>query len=141
MRQVEATYIIRNKEEPIPSQLWNPHYSDRYFTDKSGGRTIFLAPGLVTVEEYGVDKVDGLEYNYSDRIAQWVGHEAMDRATKTACAVLGSEAVTAHYYEIMLQNAYQNPQVELQHIIAGVNLDSGYSFRIFGTVGGFSQEQ
>lgn len=124
---------IRSRTQEIPHYMRDPHYTDERFTRSSNGRTIYLAPGLVMVEHYGTETVEGAHYNYSDRISQWYGHDKVQRAWHEARERVGN-TVTAKLYETWLQHVYEDPTTSLQHIIAGVNVSNGYSYRVFGTV-------
>ena len=124
---------IRSRTQEIPGYMRDPHYTDERFTRKMGGRTIYLSEGLVTVERFGTETVEGAHYNYSDRIPQWYGFEKTEAAWRDAKAEVG-EAITAEFYERWLQHVYDDPTTTLQHIIAGVNVSNGFSYRVFGTV-------
>lgn len=124
---------IRSKELEIPYYMRDPHYTDERFTRTIGGRTIFLAEGLVTTYQHGIDRVDGAFYNYSDRIEQGYGLDKVREARQEALEQVGNRD-TAAFYEAMLQRVYEEPELVLQHIIAGVNQGNGYPYHLYGTV-------
>ena len=128
---------VRSKIQYIPYEMRDPHYTDERFTRRVGGLTIFLAAGLVTVEQLGVDTVEGANYIYSDRLLKWYGIDKTRQAHEEALQAIGDND-TAAYYEAMLQRVYEDPTVVLQHIVAGVNAASGYSYHVYGTVSGSS---
>lgn len=130
---------IRSRIEEIPGYMRDPHYTDERFTRQMGGRTIYLAQGLVTVEHFGTETVEGAHYNYSDRILQWYGYDKVQQAWNETKEQVGDK-ITAEFYETWLQHVYDDPTASLQHIIAGVNVGNGYSYRVFGTVSEASPE-
>ena len=131
---------IRLKTQRIPGEYRDPHYTDKRFTRAMGGKTIFLAEGLVTVQTFGGETVEGALYNYSDRIWQGFESKLVQRAYDEASEVIGNND-TAAFYEAMLQRVYGDPTTELQHVIAGVNNATGYSYHVYGTVSGSSTER
>ncbi|HUC87779.1 MAG TPA: hypothetical protein VMR95_01350 [Candidatus Binatia bacterium] len=132
---------ICSKIQYIPGEYRDPHYTDERFTRAMGGKTIFLAEGLVAVRSnFGGEHVEGAHYNYSDRISQGFGYKKVRAAHEEAREAVGNND-TAAYYEAMLQRVYEDPATELQHLIAGVNNATGYSYHIYGTVSGSSTER
>lgn len=129
---------INSRTQEIPRQMWDPHYTDQRFTRTLGGKTIYLAPGLVTVQQFGAEVVEGAHYNFSDRISESYGHEEVGEAWRAAKEQAGNR-ITAEFFETWLQHVYADPTTTLQHIIAGVSQGSGYSYRVFGTVSGARQ--
>lgn len=69
----------------------------------------------------------GLFYNYSDRLYGELWKEGVDLAVKE-----GIKGNTARFYERILNHFHQTVTVDLQHIILGVNLSTGYSYLVFG---------
>lgn len=122
---------ISDKTATIPYRdLW-PHYTDRRFTERSGGMTVFLAEGKKIHKEHDTDFVEGASYEYSDRLAQWHGNDKCDEASQKAKAVAGS-ADSAQYYEEYLRALLNNPKLELVHIVSGVNRSNGWDYRVYG---------
>lgn len=118
----------------------DPHYTDERFTRAMGGKTIFLAEGLVVAQSsFGGEHVEGAFYNYSDRLRQGFGYDKVRAAHEDAREALGNND-TAAYYEAMLQRVYEDPSTVLQHMIAGVNVSNGYSYHVYGTISGSSPE-
>lgn len=103
--------IAKTKTENLNS---NPHYSDSYFKKE---RTIYGKPN------------NNLEYVYSDRLYQWDYEKASESWIK-AEEKYGNED-TVRKYEFYLSE-YYNKQVEINHIIAGVNASNGFPYQAFG---------
>lgn len=127
---------ITDKNKVIPPDLINPHYSDDRFEKD---QTIFLVEGIELVETpFGTEEVNDAHYVYSDRLVQSAGmsriEAASDEAKKTAAPG------TASYFEELLKATLEDPTIDLQHILAGVNRSNGFSYRIFGTVSGVPNE-
>jgi len=121
-----------DKNVTIPYDLLDPHYSDRRFFDKT--HTIFLDTRFETiVTRYGVQIVEGAHYVYSDRLWENYGTERCLEAFHQADAVVGNKE-SARYLEEYLRKLYNQPDLELIHIVAGVNRSDGYSFRVFGYI-------
>jgi hypothetical protein len=89
------------------------HYSE-VPPGTSGERTI-----------YG-QKEDGLFYDYDDRLWQW-DSKAHDKAVKENT----QELHTSEWYEEYL-TLYYGKKIELRHILIGVNVSSGFCYKVFG---------
>ncbi|MBW3568582.1 hypothetical protein KY385_00420 [Candidatus Parcubacteria bacterium] len=126
---------VRLKDQEIPSHMLYPHFTDERFTRSVGGRTIFLAQGLV-LPRRGIQDLPGTHYNYSDRIYHGFDPDLVKRAMGEAEEKTAGNRNTAAYFELMLQGVYEDSAVELQHIIAGINNDNGESYQVFGTISG-----
>jgi len=113
----------------------NPHYTDDRFRQS---QTVFLAPGYTTVRQYSVDVVEGVYYDYSDRLHQLHG-EKCDEAQKAAEA-RGFTKNSPALLEAYLQELFGDPDLQLVHIIAGVNLGNGYPYRVYGYIRGNESE-
>jgi hypothetical protein len=124
---------IRDKRRLIEQKLINPHYEDRRFVGPGGStRTIYLATGKeITSRKYGTETVEGLEYNYDDRLSQMLGYDKMAAARREAREKVGNNQ-SAAYFEQVLRIALDDPTLNLYHILSGVNASSGYSYRAFG---------
>lgn len=94
----------------------NPHYSDKNFDHKE--QTIF-----------GKEQKE-LEYNYSDRIWQW-DYSKAENASKAA-KESGAMHNTARWHQEFLRSYFDRPDLELKHIIAGVNWSNGYAYLVYG---------
>lgn len=123
---------VTDKDAEIPYDLWDPHYTDRRFTERtSDGLTIFVDPEQTLVEGDFVDEIgEGLTYMYSDRLVQWHG-DAVQRAAEEAKREV-SIVRSARFIEKMLQGTLQDKSIWLGHIRAGVNRGNGYSYKIYG---------
>lgn len=137
---IDGINPIRSRTQEIPSYMRDPHYTDRRFTQSQGGRTVYLASGLVVASRFGSETVDGAHYNYSDRISEHYGYDKVQECWRAAKEQVGRDTVTAELYEAWLQRVYEDPATVLQHIVAGVNAATGYSYRVFGTVSGTGQQ-
>jgi len=125
----QIVHIETDKNTSIPWNMLNPHYSDNRFHNND--QTVFLAPGYELVSSFRRDVVDGAGYYYSDRLVQW-DREKAEKSLQEASEKFpdGSPAL----YEDYLRRYYENPALELVHIIAGVNLGSGYPYRVYGYI-------
>ncbi len=91
-----------------------PHYSDHRFKKE---RTVFG------------EAVEGLHYDYSDRIWEWDRDKAKAAAKKANNS--GADPRTCRWYEAYLSSFFEKP-VEISHIVSGVNHSNGYPYCIFG---------
>lgn len=123
--------VTTDKRTPIAHNLLDPHYADSRF-DHSKTHTIFLAPGNKVGHDWPNDGfVMNAQYSYSDRVHQWY-YDKYDAAVEIA-RKKAKGYNTAMYYEELLKILMEKPKLILVHIIAGVNVSSGYSYLIFGT--------
>ncbi len=124
---------VTDKNEQIPTRLWTPSYMDSYFTrSRSEGRTIFADPSVTPVSS-GMkgEIVEGLEYTYSDRLVRDIGRETLQKI-QDAVIEEGLEDRTAAFIEKVLQQAFGEEDLWIGHIKAGVNLESGEDYRMYG---------
>lgn len=120
---------MSDKITPIPDL--NPHYTDNRFRQP---QTVWLAAGRkLTREGY----VKGAEYNYSDRIWQWDWNKA-DACIDTVKAN-NYDMRTAAGIEIWLRLYFDDPALELVHVMAGFNLATGYPYQVYGYLKGQAQ--
>jgi hypothetical protein len=98
----------------------NPHYTDKRFDTE---QTIF---GKSPKTPYGHKH---LSYDYSDRLWQW-DYKKAESATKEA-DLSDVQKNSCRWFEIYL-SSYFGFEVEVEHIIAGVNRSSGYPYCAFG---------
>jgi len=125
---------IIDKDQEIPYDLWDPHYTDRRFTESSSdGLTIFVDPGVtLEVGQFGGEYGEGLSYSYSDRlVTHFVGYEAMKAAGEDAEREVGNRR-SARFIEHVLRHAFEAPELWLGHMKAGVNRGNGYSYKLYG---------
>ena len=122
---------VRSKVIEIPRQNLNPHYTGDRFKGITGGLTVFLAGGKKTTEQHGFPFVEDCTYNYDDRLAQWYGDDYYN-ARKEAAELAGSQG-TGRFFELVLQTVFDDPTMELQHIVSGVNHGNGYPYHVYGT--------
>lgn len=125
--------VTRNKDDVIPGGWLWPHYTDHVFHT---ARTVFLDTASETSATwYGADEVEGANYWYSDRIpADW---DKLHRAGERAELELGTRA-TARYFELQLQEATDDYNLQLVHLMTGVNRVSGFPYHVYGVVLGGS---
>lgn len=125
-----GVYVETDHSKPIGSRLLNPHYSDERFRKS---HTVFLAPGYRTVEQYGTEMVEGISYDYSDRLQQW-NTDKDYRAAWKAAADKGLEKDSAAYLQEFLRELFHDPELKLVHLISGVNAGNGYPYRVYGYI-------
>lgn len=97
-----------------PISNLNPHYTNEYFKT---ARTIWGK------------EVKDIFYNYSDRLFQW-DYAKHEEAFKTAKEEIGNTN-TARFFQKYL-SLYHDKPVQLNHILAGFNLSTGYPYRVYG---------
>lgn len=124
----QIVQIQKEKTISISSRLISPHYTDNRFNKE---QTVFLAPGYHTVSSFGCDVVKEASYEYSDRLWQW-DYETSEKAWKEASEKFPKNS--AALFEEYLRRYYKNPDLELVHIIAGVNRGNGYPYRVYGYI-------
>lgn len=73
-------------------------------------------------------KKKGLFYNYDDRLYG----EKWNEGCKIAAATEGVVGESARFYEIVLNHYHGVDDVDLQHVLLGVNRSNGYSYLVFG---------
>lgn len=74
-------------------------------------------------------KVNGLHYDYSDRLFQW-DYKKADESFKKATEEHGPK-LTPKKIQTYL-SLYHDKPVEIKHILAGVNQSSGYPYWCYG---------
>lgn len=124
---------VTDKDAIIPGDLWDPYYTDRRFTDgTSAGLTIFVDPEVTLAPGNFVDETaEELTYSYSDRVQQWVGHEAVRAASQQAAKEVGNNQ-SARFIENMLRRVFEDKNLWLGHMRAGVNRGNGHPYKIYG---------
>jgi len=126
---------VRHKTDVIPVPMLNPHYTDKRFT-QIGARTIYLAAELFLPEDHDkltVPGLAGIHYNYSDNLYGAYGYDSVQASRERAEAQVGNRNTPA-FFELMLQQVYEDETVELQHMMAGVNVGGdGFSYHVYGT--------
>lgn len=127
---MSSVYVETDKGKAIAYQLLNPHYTDGRFRQI---QTVFLAPGYKTVDQFGTDMVECASYDYSDRLEEWHSHELREAAWKAAESK-GFEKNSAAVIEAFLRELFEDPDLSLVHIVAGVNLGNGYAYRVYGYI-------
>lgn len=115
--QKDWRYATTDKNEEFPTFL---HYNEPDISE----RTVF-----------GAAK-DGLFYNYSDRLGGDKWHEGLRLAKEQ-----GKKPKTAAYFEVALNHFHSSTDVDLQHVILGVNRSNGFSYLIFGYTYTTSRQQ
>lgn len=123
--------VISDKTQSIP--YLRPHYTNSAFS--IGMKTVFLASGYkLKRDNYGYDKVvcKGIEYNYSDRIWQWDWEKARQAQEQTRELYERNDSGEA--IEHFLRLYFDDNELELVHIMSGVNRSSGYDYQVYGYV-------
>lgn len=127
-----ATFMKKGTKSFDEQLNTSPHYSDRIYRVN---QTEFCLEPENLVERYGVLVIDGLHYDYSDRLLEW-DREKMLSAIEHADAVTGAKdwraKKTARYIQEYLRFYYGKP-IQLVHVIAGVNRSNGYPYLVYGT--------
>jgi hypothetical protein len=114
-----------------PISYLDPHYSDRQFRDP---RSVWAKDkSKLARGEFGCDAYNepGIYYDYSDRLEEWHSYEKITAARKAAEAA-GYQPRTAPYLEAFIRALLDAPNLEILHIVAGVNHSNGYSYLIYG---------
>ncbi|MGI9027704.1 MAG: hypothetical protein ACR2FM_02575 [Candidatus Saccharimonadales bacterium] len=126
----DPTRVIRNKDEEVSWQLLWPHYSNPAFDTQ---QTVFLDAHSRTTRAYGSDEVDGAEYWYSDRIP--ADYDKLQEAAEVAERELGTKS-TPRFFETKLRLAVEDPELQLVHLVTGVNHSNGYPYHVYGVMRG-----
>lgn len=122
---------IRSKLEPIPAELWTPERTDRRFLSAVGGRTIFLAEGIIIPSGRSLDaQLEEAGY-VSSRDMTPSSYSLLPVAYIIAQKAVGNTN-TAAFHEAVLQHTLQRDEVQLQHIITGLDQSTRAPFRLFG---------
>ena len=103
----------------------SPHYSDPTYREP---QTTYLADG-VKEEGSGFPVVAGLSYDYDDRLRQWDYRkfEASARAADDG----GAMKASADWFSAFISR-YHGRDLEVVHVIAGVNVSNGYPYYVLG---------
>jgi len=109
-----------------PLHNLNPHYTDGHYKT---ARTVWIASGYCTTGDYGT--VEDAEYNYSDRIWQWDWNKA-DAAWNSIGDTFTKRSPA--FLQEWLRGYFNNPKLELVHIMAGFNVSTGYPYQVFGYI-------
>lgn len=123
----QIVYVEQDKKVSISPRFLIPNESDPLF--RGNGQTVFLAQGYNTVSSYGRDTVDGATYEFSERLYKR-DIETSDKAWREVSEnfLEGSAAI----YEDYLRKYFNNPNLELVHIITGINPASGFPYQVYG---------
>lgn len=108
--------------------LYPPHY-DRDFQNST--QAIFLAERF----QKGTQWIPEASYEYSDRFSNWFVADAITAAWAEANRGVESrkfDKESAAYYESWLRSIYQDPDLELVHILVGLNASTGHPYRVYG---------
>lgn len=112
-----------------------PHYSDRKYRKE---QTEFCSEPDKLIERHGTLVVDGLHYDYSDRLCEW-DRKKFNAAYDHADSVFNTtrkdweKRATARYIQEFLRFYYGDKDLELVHVIAGINKGNGYPYLVYGT--------
>ncbi len=117
----------------------SPHYSDSLYEKE---RTEFCSEPEKLIEINGALMIEGIQYEYSDRLFEWDSKkmkESLKRADMSL-SVLSSDLSsewkkrsTARYIREVLRFYYGDPELEIVHVVAGVNHGNGYPYLVYGT--------
>ncbi len=123
------------KTEAIPQWMLEPNYSDiriQYFVGRE--MSVFRDDDNVILnydKPRGDYSVEDAHYDYSDKLQEALGIEVMERAANTAKETVGNDN-TAEYFEVMLQNAFEDPTIQLHHLLVSMNRFDGQHVRVYG---------
>lgn len=112
-----------------------PHYTDsRYRVEQ----TEFCSEPEKLVRRYDFLVIDSLHYDYSDRLWEWDRPKMKAALTHANTALDVSDLdwqkkATARYIQEVLRFYHDKPELELVHVVAGVNRGNGYPYLIYGT--------
>ena len=122
--------VVWDKSAPIPGSLLSPHYTNPQF--KNSARTVYADSSCrVKSGEFGTEFVDEASaYAYSDRILQWWPER--EEGARKAAEESGLQQGSAARLEVYLRHMFDDPKLELLHILTGVNLSDGYPYRVYG---------
>lgn len=129
----ELIDVVKDKDQIIPLDLWEPQNTDIRFTQGViGGSTIFIDPSLSVVQgAYFDEVVKSLNYRSSDYLfLEVLNKEVRKRAEKKALSEAGN-IQSARFVENMLRILFDNPDLWVGHIKAGFNHD-GCTSRSYG---------
>lgn len=115
-RKAEGAAYCAEQSRTAPLRDLMPHYSDNRFRDE---QTIF---GAADGQE--------LSYDYSDRLFQWYGNEKMLAASDAATRA-GHAKHSADWFSAWVSHAH-GYQVQVLHVVAGVNRGNGYPYFVLG---------
>lgn len=112
-----------------------PHYTDSKYRVE---QTEFCSEPEKLVRHNDCLVIEGLHYDYSDRLFEW------DRPKMKAAYAFANTALdvadldwqkksTARYIQEVLRFYHDKPELELVHVIAGVNRGNGYPYLVYGT--------
>ena len=108
-------------------QLPFAHYSNPYYKVP---RTEYCSePDKIEIDEFGYYVHPDCHYDYSDRLVEW-DRDLSNRAIKAANDS-GKPKNTPAWIEEYL-SYYYGRQVDLVHVLQGVDMSNGYSYCIFG---------
>jgi len=113
----------------------SPHYTDRLYKNE---RTEFCSEPEKLIDINGTLMIDGIHYDYSDRLFEWDSKKmrASFESADTSLSVSSSDwqkRATARYIRDVLRFYYDDPELEIVHIVAGVNHGNGYPYLVYGT--------
>lgn len=120
-------FFVGTSDDSVVLEI-NPHYTDHRFKKP---RTIFCTePSTLEDDGFGNLYAPGCHYDYSDRIYEWDYDKA--KQAENAADEDGHKHKTAKWLRAYLSHLY-GKDVELVHVIAGVNHSNGYPYCVFGT--------
>lgn len=123
--------IVTDPKMLISQDCWNPHYSNRYWNEP---RTIYLSQEtrITRSKISGYDTVSGSHYVYDDRLryGDYSKHEQVWDSLKAE----GFTYRTAEFVQEYIRRMMNKPDLMLVHILAGVNLSTGYSYHAYGYI-------
>ena len=114
------------KLDNTPIDHLMPHYTQTRYNE---AQTVWIADGYKDSGRYHT--IAGVDYVYSDRIWQWDWSKA-DATRLSIDETL--DRCSPLYIQAFLRGFYDNPDIQLIHVMAGVNLGNGYPYQVYGYV-------
>lgn len=117
-----------------------PHYTDKRY--QYGLTEFCLYPEeLVDYGKYNL--IEGLKYEYSDRLYEQNREKVRLAIEHTNLTLKVSPndwqtKSTARYHQEILRFLFDDPNLQLIHLIAGYNWDNGYPYLVYGFLTGGS---
>ena len=117
---------MRHIQDTNTALQTHPHYTDTRFKT---AQTVFCSEPEKIKRQFDKDFIEGLQYEYLDRIYQWDNDKA--RAAEQKAKESKFTRGSAQWYEVFLSEYFEKP-IELVHVIAGVQVFNGYPWCAFG---------
>lgn len=128
----DKIFVFESDDKYKELRDWFPHYSDKRFEQP---RSIYLATGYTATHPVaggGDPMVEAASYVYGDRLPYMT--EEQEELWKELLSIEVYPQYSAAREEARLRILYEDPRLQLVHVLAGVNLGNGYPYRIYGII-------